>query len=438
MEGTVADDDRDRVDGARGDVEDEAAAAPEAERPLELGLEELGPQSMPVDTAAEAREVAPPPPSAGVEPVSGDQARPLPMDIDVGGDDAWKERWVEALRPFLTKFAAHLGERGVSEHTLNIPVGTTRMMVSPEEQKLVVGFAQGLEPADRRALLLLFGVGLQVRIVADLRKLARVEGEAHEAQVKVLAADAELGYELQHELVAEAQMLTSLGHPELARALSDSQRRLTDRVTTADKVSGGNPVLRSGPKPKVEEPHRPEVREPPSPKVEQSHSSEEGQLGRGPVYDLEKMAAEAAAEKRQRAAQPAPPEKGKKGRGKPAKRPRDPKTEKYKLVCLAALGVALAVVLAHFWMNRPRELEEYALTDFTSVPCIEQVVNRAPVFLVVVSDKEWDGLSTPQREQVVRKVADVVSTAGYKRVEVRSWTRPALGEWTRRRGVTLQ
>jgi len=301
-------------------------------------------------------------------------------------------QWSSEVQPYVAKLAAHLSERGASEHSVSVPLGTSRLLVTPLEQQLVLGKVSAASGNDERRLSLVRdALGLRVKILADQRSLARAEPAQRTEALRRLERDIGMGYDLLRAMHSEMMALTDTSKLDDARQYQEFRTRLIETVRLAEGEVGRDS----------------EVSEPaPSPVTSSRSTGTSTRPRPGPADDT---------------AEPHGPRIG-------------PRAKQW---LAAGLCAVLGVIVVALVMTRDRELEHFGVGDFASVDGVEQVINRPPDMLVVISEAAWRSMTTEDRRQAATRVGEVIGPAGYRRGILRTAQRPMLAEWRRHGGVTL-
>jgi len=300
--------------------------------------------------------------------------------------------WSAAVRPYVAKLAAHLSERGASEHSISVPLGASRLLVTPLEQQLALEEVSAPASDDERRLSLVRdGLGLRVKILADQRSLARAELAQRTEALRRLERDIGIGYDLLRAMHAEMMALTEASRLDDARQYQEFRSRLIETVRLAEGEIGGEPDLPEPASPPATSIRSTRKPAPPSPEV-----MEETPRSDGPRIGL-----------------------------------------RAKRRIAAGLVAILAVILVALFVTRQRELDQFTVEDFSSLEGVEQVVNRPPDLLVIFSETSWQSMTAEGRHQAATRVGEVIGPAGYRRGILRTAQRPRLAEWHRRGGVTV-
>jgi hypothetical protein len=300
------------------------------------------------------------------------------------GDDAGHAVSL-AVRPYLEELVRLLEKRGERDHSVSIPVGSGRVLVSPLEQRLAIASIQDdpRQPLHRHCLVR-DSVGLQVKIHSDLRALAQAaSSRAGELQRRV-DEDLEMALQMQRALAGEVRRLGEAGRLDRARELQEYLTRLTEAIRAIERQLGGEPGA-----------------------VAQGCPSRGAPPARGNK----------------------PPEDG--ATEAPATPVRPSRGERVKVGVAAGLGVLLVLILSVMWYHRQRELRPLSLHDFVGIDGVEQIIPRPPDVLVVLAEGTWQRLDAETKDRVARRAGEVARGDGYRRVVLRTRTQPLLAEWHR-------
>ena len=204
------------------------------------------------------------------------------------------------------------------------------------------------------------------------------------------------GYRLSHMMTVEMRRLRNDGLVDAAAEVQDARRRLSSIINEAEKTIQ-KPVA--------------------SPQPTQDSESDE-QAPQRFVYQWDSSGSDSDSGRI-----PAQSSHVRRGTLPPKK------NTGRQILILAVLMAVFGLVLTHLWLNRPRQLQDFSVEDFPGVPGIEQVINRSPVILIIVSGDQWLGTGRFNKERAVASVGKTVGPAGYKRAEFRSATSSSLAAW---------
>jgi len=298
------------------------------------------------------------------------------------------------LEPYLAPLGRHLQQKGISDQPISLPVGSAALALSPLEQKVITTLAKvGAEPDRGWHWLIRDAAALKLKILVDLRQLERTEGEERQPIVLNLCRDMQLGLELVEQLNVQASPDVAEGGPKEIKEITEHRRQLAGLVKQAAAAPG----------------------------VRAAQAAASQQKKGGFVYDFSQISLMEG---------PAVEEKAR-AKVKVDIAARRQALQKHRKLILVAAGLTVLFValLLRLWVFRAQELHSFAVTDLGTVPGIQKVVNRAPACLVVVDGKVWLSTTATERQRATQAVADVVSSAGYRRVEIRSAAGAILAEW---------
>jgi len=297
--------------------------------------------------------------------------------------------WRPLAHPYLLRLASKINAQGRKEHSISFPIGQLNILVSPLDQDLALMTAEGHNPESPHHLLLLDAVGLEILIAVAHRKFEKSRDTDTPEAWDPVEKGLNLGYRLSHAMTIEMREMSDEGLTDAANEVQDARRRLTSLI---DEVEQTNRGRRAEPE---EEPGQERF------VYQWDSSGSTSDFDRGPVEVSRKRTSAAPGTNR----------------------------TGLKRLALTALIIVFGLVLIQIWMNRPRQLQDFSTEDFPKVPGIEQVVNRSPVLLIIVSEEPWTASDRYEKNEAIDSVRKIVEPAGYKRVEFRSKISADLASW---------
>ncbi len=322
-----------------------------------------------------------------VDPISGDgpsQSDPAPP-------------WRDFVKPYLLNLASKVSEQGPKRHSIPIRIGRFNILVSPLDQRLVLRFAEGYQPEHTHHALILDAMGMSLLIAVIQRKIEKPQNADNLDLQRRLEEGRQLAYRLGHTMTAETRRLRGEGLGEAAAEVRTAKNHL---VAIIEEIENAGQY------------DRPEPEKKPEPKKEPDHQRF--------VYQWDSSGASSSTS--------GPPVTATHARattkttGKPTGRQR---------LILTVLAIVFAVILNNLWLHRSRQLRDFSVEDFPKVPGIEQVINRSPTLLIIVSQKQWAAADTFQKEEGVTTVVDTIRPAGYRFAQFRSQSDPDLASWNK-------
>ncbi len=297
--------------------------------------------------------------------------------------------WRPLVRPYLLRLASKINDQGRREYSISFPIGRFNILASPLDQDLALIAAGGHSPDQSHRLLLLDAIGLEILIAVAHRKFEKSRDADSTEDWGPVEEGLNFGYRLSHAMTKEMRRMRDEGLTDATNEVQDARRRLTsfiDEVEQADR--GGKTEPEDGPGQERF--------------VYQWDSS-------GTASDTARRPVEVS--RTRRSATPGP-------QGIWLRR-----------LALTVLVVIFGLILTQLWLNRYRQLQDFSTEDFPGVPGIEQVINRSPVLLIIVSEEQWATKDRPEKEELIDSVRKIIEPAGYKRVEFRSTISPDLASW---------
>ncbi len=155
--------------------------------------------------------------------------------VNVGRSGLWRP----SVYPFLEQIGEQLAVHDPSEHSVAVDVEGVRILVTPLEQQLVRTMMLGEDATVARThMLVRDGLGLRVKLLAQLNQLAQVPRQERTALVERINGDVGLGCQLMHEITLEMKAITASGdmagaklfsqyRQQLARIVAEAERRVT-------------------------------------------------------------------------------------------------------------------------------------------------------------------------------------------------------------------
>jgi hypothetical protein len=300
--------------------------------------------------------------------------------------------WASEIEPFLKSLYEQLKDQQGSSQSASLIIGRESLKVRPQELRMLTKLAtQDEEPVNLWDQLALDSVGFQMKVLVCLNGLIITRGD-DDASLGQLIQDLELGGRLARRLTTEMHVLRENKQIGEANRLSDSRMRLDEVLRVAEKgVREVSPEQDDGEKNKF-------------------------------VYDWDSMVDPEEVKRRAKEAL--------------AKRQVEQKKEKKRStqskVILAATAVAALVIsvsLSWFLTVREVVLEPFSPEQFNDWYGIEQVVNRPPQIMVIVTQERWDQLEYSRKKLALEEAVELVRPAGYKLVEIRSLAKGRLAKW---------
>ncbi len=327
------------------------------------------------------------------DPDDGDQQ----TDDAASGASECPPDWREAVAPYLLKLARRITEQGRRNHSISFPIGRCNILVSPREQDLVLDAATGSSSEEEHHRHSLDAIGLSILIAVAVRKFERSGEDRHRER---LECGVRWGFLLAHTMTVEMRTLRDAGMMEESGELQDARRLLTTVIEKAETL------LESG--------------RPPRPAGEGSAGDQRF------VYDWDSLASSSPDHRSVTTS-----------RIRTIPTVEKPENIRRKKIILAVLAVIFGAILVNLWLNRERQLPGFDVEDFPEVPGIEQVINRSPVLLIVVSDARWTAADRWEREQAMTSIVEKIRPVGYRRAEIRSKISPLLASWNGGRDFTF-
>ncbi len=309
----------------------------------------------------------------------------------------YRAPWRKETLPYLKKLTERITNNGVKDHSISLLMGQYRVLLSPQEQQLMFTFSGNIEEYGAQECMLIDSLGLQIRMIASLRRLEKDNDLAAERHKKRLTRDRDFAYLLSREMTVSMRQVRESGDREATEALQTSRTYLHKAIVDVENLIGT--TLSDAPS-----------------------SGKNKQF----VYDWNAIASHP--DDIPMPTDPTPPSIDVKTGGQ--KSSSMDHTMRIRIL-LAASSLILLAVLLNLWNNRERQLLDFTVADFKEVPGIEQVVNRSPLLLIVVNESEWNRHNIYDKRKAVRAVGTIAKPAGYRKAEIRSTQTPYLAVWHR-------
>ena len=91
----------------------------------------------------------------------------------------------------------------------------------------------------------------------------------------------------------------------------------------------------------------------------------------------------------------------------------------------------------YLWTLRPVQVTEVTITDFATIPEIEEVVERPPRLLLIVDEERWGEMTTGQKRDLMERAGAIVDLTGYRVAEVRTAIAFNLATWQKDGTITV-
>ena len=306
--------------------------------------------------------------------------------------------WRPLVRPYLLRLASKISDQGRKDYSISFPIGRFNILASPLDQDLALIAAEGHSPDQPHRLFLLDAMGLEILIAVAFRKFEKSRETGDTEDWGPVEEGLNFGYRLSHAITIEMRRMTDEGLTGAANELQDARRRLTSLIDEVEKTGGET---------------KSEPKDSPGQECFVYHWDSSGSasdMARRPVEVSRNRPSSAQAQR---------------GAG-------------LKRLALTVLVVILGLILTQLWLNRERELQDFSSEDFPKVPGIEQVVNRSPVLLIIVSERQWNASDRYEKNEAIDSVRMIVEPAGYKRVEFRSRLSANLASWNGGKKVVIK
>ncbi len=297
--------------------------------------------------------------------------------------------WRPLVQPYLLRLASKITDEGPKKHSISFPIGRTSILVSPLDQVLALRAAENLDPEEPHHLMLLDALGLEILIAVARRKAEQSEGSEKTGAEDRLGQGLDFAYRISHAMTIGMRKLSDEGGMDATNEVHDARCRLTSLIDDVEHAIKNDMA---------------ELEDTPEQErfVYQWDSS-----GTASGTTLPKVK---ASEKRT------------------LSRPSSSGNGRQRLV-LAVLILVFGAIAINLWLSRPRQLQDFSVEDFPKVPGIEQVINRSPVLLIVVTERQWAASDRYEKHEAVDSVRKIIEPAGYKRVEFRSQISGNLASW---------
>lgn len=332
---------------------------------------------------------------------AGDGEVSTPKTEPRSAEPAVSSLWRKETHPYLMKLAARIEKRGVKNHSISLPIGVHRVLVSPKGQQLVLTCAADPDTVQDHESALVDSICLQVKMLAFLRTMSKDDELNAERHKRRLARERDLAYLVSRRITLLMRQLRDDGNVDEADILQESRHHLQQAIVTIENVLGTAIPTAS-----------------PSPKDNVSSSDSNF------VYDWQEIC---------NLPNPTPTDKTPAWLevARTAAHSESKDRSVRNRIILVLVCIVLAGVLLNLWVNRQHQLPDFAIADFKEVPGIEQVVNRSPTLLIVVNEEEWDRQNVYEKRRAVKAAGTLAKSAGYHRAEFRSVKTPYLAVWHR-------
>lgn len=305
--------------------------------------------------------------------------------------------WRPLVKPYLLRLASKITDEGPKEHSISFPIGRSNILVSPLDQVLALRAAEDLDPEQPHHLLLLDALGLEILLAVARRKAEKSEGSEKTAAGDRLEQGLDFSYRLSHAMTIELRTLRDQGGMDGADEIHDARRRLTSLIDEIEHVVKNETA-------------------------ELDDTPEQGRF----LYQWDSSGSASGTTRHpvntSKTPTSSPPAGTDKGR---------------QHLVLAVLILVLGAVVTNLWLGRSRQLQDFSIEDFPKVPGIEQVVNRSPVLLIVVSERQWTASDRYEKSEAIDSVRKIIEPAGYTRVEFRSPVSGNLASWSGGNGIVI-
>ncbi|RLE23992.1 MAG: hypothetical protein DRJ65_10725 [Acidobacteria bacterium] len=305
--------------------------------------------------------------------------------------------WRPLGHPYLLTLAAKVKGQGPKKHSISIPIGRFNILVSPMDQTLALQAAEGHASENPSHLMIRDAMGMRLMIAVAQRKLDKPENLNDPDIQARLEEGLGLAYRLAHTMTVEVHRLWDEGSKDAADEIQISKRHL---IAAIEGIENSGQEDSPEPEKKTEDQRF---------LYQWDSSGSASGESRRPVTTA-----------KTRVAVPQAP----KGTGR------------HRLI-FSVLMVVLGIILSNLWLNRTRQLPDFSTEDFPKVPGIEQVINRSPTILIIVSESQWSSTDRFEKEEAVTSVVDTIKPAGYKAAEFRSRATPSLAAWNGGNKITI-
>ncbi len=297
--------------------------------------------------------------------------------------------WRPLVHPYLLRLASKITKDGAKEQAISFPIGRSNILVSPLDQVLALRAAENLDPEHPHHLVLLDALGLEILLAVARRKTGKSEGSEKTEAKDRLEQGLDFSYRLSHTMTIEIHRLRDQGGMDAADEVHDARSRLTSLVA------------------KIEHGVKNET-------AELEDTPEQGRF----LYQWDSSGSASGSIRRpvdtSKTPTSSPPAGINKGR---------------QHLVLAVLLLVFGAVAINLWLSRSRQLQDFSVEDFPKVPGIEQVINRSPVLLIVVSERQWTASDRYEKSEAIDSVRKIIEPAGYRRAEFRSRISGNLASW---------
>lgn len=324
-------------------------------------------------------------------------ANPPDQSSEVGGESSEQPPWQLLVEPYITTLAAKILEQHPQGHSISIPIGRFDILVSPLDQNVALRTSRNQDLDCPHHQLIRDAIGMDILIAVAQRKYEKAKNAKQPGASDRIEKGLSLGYQLAHLMTVEMRQMRNDGQLDAASEVQDARRRLTSIINEAEET-----VDRPAPPPKINQ-------------DSETHDQEPQRF----VYQWESSSGADSGDNR-------PAVEVSKIRSVPISGSRGSKRQR---LILGLLVLVFAAVLTNLWLNRAHQLQDFSIEDFPEVPGIEQVINRSPVILIVVSEEKWKQIDRYNKELAVTSVGKTVEPAGYKKAEFRSTLSVNLASW---------
>jgi len=334
-----------------------------------------------------------------------------------------KESWSEEISPYLERLAEAIEHHGRTKEAITIRFEGAELKVCIREQKLVLASQQtGGVALPPRLELVKFGIGLQAKILYDLKRLESSETNVEvKGALEALKSDGVIGSRIAYEMRTEINELTSASRMDESMKISDNRRALRTAVELANSIAEANPdTFRRG-----DQNASSQLTKKRGTKAKKKAAKTKKEIEATRAQILKKATTEALKEAKKQSSRVTSLSAGEK-----AALSRYHQLRKSIAIALVVIFILVAVGVATL-MTWERSLPTFAATDFDDIPGLEDVIVRSSEILIVVNQMVWDELTTEQKREAVRKIAETVGPAGYDLAEFRTQQTPGLAFWTK-------
>jgi len=309
-------------------------------------------------------------------------------------------KWRTLGHPYLLTLAIKITDQGPKKHAISIPVGRFSVLVSPLDQVLALQVAEGHDPEQPHHLLIRDAMGMRILIAVAQRKLEKPENADSPYFGARLEEGLGLAYRLAHTMTVEVRRLWDQESKEAADEIQGAKQHLIAAIEEIEK----------------------------SRKIDQDDSPEPEKNADDQRFLYQWDSSGTASGDSRRPVTTA--------KTRVVAPPKPKGTGRHRLI-FAVLVIVLGVILGNLWMNRARQLPDFTTEDFPKVPGIEQVINRSPAIVIIVSERQWTAADRFEKEEAVASVIGTIKPAGYKSAQFRSRNNPSLAAWNGGDKITI-